>query len=141
MGASPRSASPDLALPDNRGRQSTKGYPSSGGVVDPPDSRICGSRFEGYSGVERRPAPVHFTSRHRVRFAIEQRRSVAQIVTRKPVRAVAANLVISFANLVGRNTPEAFVWMVFPRYVLVLNHAGDMDCIAKRIKCPTSPAN
>jgi glutamine synthetase len=33
VGASPRSASPDLALPDNRGRQSTKGYPSSGGVV------------------------------------------------------------------------------------------------------------
>jgi len=38
VGASPRSASPDLALPDNRGRQSTKGYPSSGGVVDPSHS-------------------------------------------------------------------------------------------------------
>jgi hypothetical protein len=55
------------------------------------------------------PAPVDYHPRYRLWFAIEQRRSVTQIVARKPVRAVAANLVISFANLAGRNTPETQV--------------------------------
>jgi hypothetical protein len=66
MGASPRSASPDLALPDNRGRQSTKGYPSSGGVVDPSHSGNLRPRLIGYSGSRRDAnAPVTFITQER----------------------------------------------------------------------------
>ena len=50
MGASLSIGLPDLALLTNRGRQSTKGYPSSGGVVDLPITGICGPDLIGYSG-------------------------------------------------------------------------------------------
>jgi hypothetical protein len=68
VGASPRSASPDLALPDNRGRQSTKGYPSSGGVVEPSHSGNLRPRLIGYSGSRRdENAPVTLPRKNRIR--------------------------------------------------------------------------
>jgi hypothetical protein len=95
VGASPRSASPDLALPDNRGRQSTKGYPSSGGVVDPSHSGNLRLRLIGYSASR---AETHFARvdlcqlTNRIRLAFKHPpwvSGLAQIVAGPPENAVA----------------------------------------------------
>ena len=103
MGASPRSASPDLALPDNRGRQSTKGYPSSGGVVDPSHSGNLRPRLIGYSGSRRDAnAPVTLPPQEPNSARIKHRRSVsegAQIVAGLPESAVASASVSSALTL------------------------------------------
>ena len=103
MGASPRSASPDLALPDNRGRQSTKGYPSSGGVVDPSHSGNLRPRLIGYSG-SRRDAKCSgdLTTQKPNSAQIKHRRSAsegAQIVAGLSERAVASASVSSALTL------------------------------------------
>jgi hypothetical protein len=69
-GASPRSASPHLALAHNRGRQSAKGCPSFGGVVDPSHSGNLRPRLIGYSGsIRDANAPV---TRIRLRSSIRR---------------------------------------------------------------------
>jgi hypothetical protein len=103
VGAYPRSASPDLALPDNRGRQFTKGYPSSGGVVYPSHSGNLRPRLIGYSGSRRDAnAPVTLPTQEPHSAQIKHRRSVsgaAQMVAGQPENAVASASVSSAVKL------------------------------------------
>jgi hypothetical protein len=102
MGTSSRLALPDLGLPDNRGRQSTKGYPSSGGVVDPSHSgnlrpfplREFAATIDRLQRVEtRRKCSGDVTTQRPNSAQIKHRRAVserAQIVARLSERAVAS---------------------------------------------------
>jgi hypothetical protein len=103
MGASPRSASPDLALAHNRGVNPQKGTHRRGGVVDPSHSGNLRPRLIGYSRSKRDAnAPVTLPPKNRIRLAIKLRRSAserAQIVARLSERAVASASVSSALTL------------------------------------------
>ena len=67
MGASLSLGLSDRDALRNRGRQSAKGYPFSGGVFDTPFQGFCGPRLDRLQGVERRRqfAPVTFITQER----------------------------------------------------------------------------
>jgi hypothetical protein len=103
VGASPRSASSDLALPDNRRRQSHKRVPIVGRCCRPFPLREFAAPIDRLRRVEtRRKCSGDLTTQEPNSARIKHRRSVsgaAQMVAGQPENAVASASVSSAVKL------------------------------------------